>query len=68
MSDCNFKIIQHLADLSSSPNGWAKELNFVSWNGSAPKYDIRSWSSDHTKMGIFPTSPRTGKCAGSMPS
>ena len=25
--------------------------NLVSWNGGAPKYDIRDWSEDHTKMG-----------------
>ena len=27
------------------------ELNLISWNGNAPKYDIRSWSPDHEKMG-----------------
>lgn len=23
----------------------------MSWNGNEPKYDIRSWNEDHTKMG-----------------
>ena len=23
----------------------------VSWNGAAPKYDLREWSSEHSKMG-----------------
>ena len=31
--------------------GWALELNRVAWNGGKPKYDIRSWNEDHTKMG-----------------
>ncbi|MEE3482374.1 MAG: PC4/YdbC family ssDNA-binding protein [Lachnospiraceae bacterium] len=43
---------QHLGDLSTpSEKGWTKERNLVSWNGGAPKYDIRDWSEDHTKMG-----------------
>lgn len=32
-------------------NGWKKEVNIVSWNGGDPKYDIRSWNQDRTKMG-----------------
>ena len=31
--------------------GWTKELNRVSFNGAPAKYDIRTWSPDHTKMG-----------------
>lgn len=31
-------------------NGWAMEVNLVSWNGSPPKIDIRSWSADHSRM------------------
>ena len=44
-----YKIIRNLA---SFPDGgeWIKELNIVSWNGRLPKYDIRKWSPDHTKM------------------
>lgn len=52
MADINFEITNHIADLSE-PNtkGWRKELNEVSWNGHEPKYDIRDWSEDHTKIG-----------------
>ena len=32
-------------------NGWRKELNKISWNGAAPKYDIRDWAPNHEKMG-----------------
>ena len=26
-------------------------MNMVSWNGKEPKYDLRDWSPDHSKMG-----------------
>ena len=47
--DVTVKIVEHLATLSTSPGGWAKELNMVSWNGSAAVYDLRKWSPDHDK-------------------
>ena len=50
-TEIKFEIIDHLATLSTSTKGWTKELNLVSWNGAAPKYDIRDWSPDHSKMG-----------------
>lgn len=28
-----------------------EEINRISWNGAAPKYDIRDWTPDHEKMG-----------------
>lgn len=51
MPDIKYTITQHLATLSTSPKGWTKELNLVSWNDKEPKYDIRDWSPDHEKMG-----------------
>lgn len=54
MDDLNaadIKIKETIGVLSESPKGWSKELNLVSWNDAAPKYDIREWSPDHTKMG-----------------
>lgn len=50
-SGLKFCIEQSIACVSEEKNGWSKELNLVSWNGNTAKYDIRSWSSDHTKMG-----------------
>ena len=50
-TEIKFEITDHLATLSTSPRGWTKELNLVSWNGAAAKYDIRDWSPDHNKMG-----------------
>ena len=37
--------------MSENAKGWRKEINLISWNGAAPKYDIREWAPDHEKMG-----------------
>lgn len=37
--------------LSENAKGWRKELNLISWNGGAAKYDIRDWAPGHEKMG-----------------
>ena len=50
-TEIKFEITSHIATLSTSPKGWTKELNLVSWNDKEAKYDIREWSPDHTKMG-----------------
>lgn len=49
--DFSFEIIEKFGILSENKTGWTVELNTVSWGGRPPKYDIRSWSPDHTKMG-----------------
>ena len=51
MADFKFEIKEEIGVLSTSTKGWKKELNLISWNGGAPKYDIREWSPDHEKMG-----------------
>lgn len=50
-ADFKFEITNELGVISESKKGWKVELNRVSWNDNDPKYDIRSWSSDHEKMG-----------------
>ncbi len=49
--DFSFEIIERFGIISESKNGWTVELNSVSWGGRPAKYDIRSWSPDHEKMG-----------------
>ena len=50
-TEISFRIAEHLGVIGISPAGWSKELNLISWNGRKyPKYDIREWSPDHTKM------------------
>ncbi len=51
MSDIKYEIVRNIGILSTSPSGWSKELNLISWNDREPKYDLRDWSADHTKMG-----------------
>lgn len=50
MDKISYEVVEHLAVLSETPKGWRKELNLVSWNNRPPKFDIREWSPDHTKM------------------
>lgn len=50
MAEIKFEIKETIGVLSVSAKGWAKELSLVSWNDKDPKYDIREWSPDHTKM------------------
>lgn len=51
MADIKFEIKECIGILSESPKGWKKELNLISWNDKQPKYDLREWSPDHSKMG-----------------
>lgn len=48
--DFKYEILKHCGVLSTSPKGWTKEFNVVSWNGKNPKYDIRDWSAEHDHM------------------
>ena len=43
-------ITRHIGVISESSRGWRLELNMVSWNGNPPKYDIRDWSPDGSRM------------------
>lgn len=49
--EVTFEIKEFIGALdAANDNGWRRELNLVSWNGGAPKLDIREWSPDHTRM------------------
>ena len=49
--EIKYDIVEELGVLSESTKGWTKELNLISWNDGAPKYDIRDWAPKHEKMG-----------------
>ena len=51
MTEINYEIIKKIGVLSTSASGWSKELNLISWNDREPKYDLRDWSADGSKMG-----------------
>ena len=49
--DIKYEIKEEIAEISQGNKGWTKQLNIVSWNGGAPKYDIRDWAPEHARMG-----------------
>ncbi len=51
MAEFKYEIKEELGVISETGKGWARELNLISWNDGAPKYDIRDWAPDHVKMG-----------------
>ncbi len=51
MAELKYEITKRIGVLSESARGWSKELNMVSWNDREPKYDLREWSPDHSRMG-----------------
>ena len=42
-----FEIIEEIGIYQHQDTGWTKEINLVSWNGGAAKYDIREWDPSH---------------------
>ena len=50
MAELKFEITESLGVLAENAKGWTKELNLVSWNDREPKYELRDWSADKSKM------------------
>ena len=51
MAEIKYEVVERIAVLSQRPRGWERQLNPISWNDGEPKYDIRDWSPDGTRMG-----------------
>lgn len=51
MVDIKYEIKETYGELSSSEKGWTKELNLISWNGAAARFDICDWAPEYEKMG-----------------
>ena len=51
MREIQYEIVKEIAVLSTGDSGYTKEINLISWNGKAPKYDIRSFSPNREKCG-----------------
>ena len=51
MAEIKYDIVNSIGTISENSKGWKKELNLISWNDRAPKYDLRDWSGDNQKMG-----------------
>ena len=50
MAEITYENTERIAVLSTNARGWERQLNMVSWNGNPPKYDIRDWSPDGSRM------------------
>ncbi len=44
MAEFQYEIKAEIGVLSESKSGWRREVNLVSWNGAAPKLDVRDWA------------------------
>ena len=51
MAEFKYEITERIAVLSTNARGWERQLNMISWNDHEPKYDIRDWSPDGSRMG-----------------
>ena len=51
MPEFKYEIVEQIGVLSENSNGWSREVNYISWNGRDPKYDIRDWAPGNEKMG-----------------
>lgn len=49
--DANLKILKNIAVQSEGSKSWKKEVDLISHNDKEPKYIIREWAPDYTKMG-----------------
>lgn len=62
MAEIKYEIVEKIAVLSERGD-WTKELNKVSWNSRAAKYDIRDWNHEEGKIGKGTTlSDEEAKC------
>lgn len=51
MKASNFELIEVLHQFPKAEGAlYRKELCVVDWYGHGPKYDLRGWNDDHTKM------------------
>lgn len=50
MAELKCEILETLIEFPVS-RGWHKELNLVKWGDNSPKYDLRPWNEDRSKMG-----------------
>lgn len=48
--EISFEITERIGVIDKSNTGWSLEINKISWNGGQPKYDLRNWNENHTRM------------------
>ncbi|WP_296732676.1 PC4/YdbC family ssDNA-binding protein [Anaerovibrio sp.] len=50
-SPVSCEVKERIGVMGEDRRGWTKELNLVSWNHLNPRYDIREWAPDRSRMG-----------------
>ena len=45
-----YEIVKEIAVAPADVNGWSLQLNLISWNENAPRYDLRAWSKERERM------------------
>ena len=50
MAEFTYEVTERIAVLSTNARGWERHMNRVGGNGTPPKYDIRDWSPDGSRM------------------
>lgn len=48
--EVTYEVHEKIGVIASYSNGWAKEVNKISWNGRSGKLDIRDWDDKHEHM------------------
>ena len=49
MKDLKCEILETLVELPEA-NGYHMELNLIKWGDNDPKYDLRRWNEDRSRM------------------
>ena len=50
MAEFTYEVTERIAVLSTNARGWERQADTGGWNGNPPKYDIRDWSPDGSRM------------------
>ena len=51
MAEIKYEVTEKIGVLGEAgSDGYAKEINLVSWNGHPALYDIRAWNEAHDRM------------------
>lgn len=41
-----YEVLEECGTISTNDKGWELKLRYLSWNGNAPKYDLRPWKEE----------------------
>lgn len=50
-NDIRVHIVEEIAVIAESDNGWVKKLTLCQWNGNPAKLDVRAWNEDNSRCG-----------------